>query len=85
MRAFYRRMGVKNDDTKKAQFLYYLQADSVADEWYANLIDDDKKTWKDIETAFKKRWPRKKQVKKTDEEYEDEIIGRKLSPEDLGK
>ena len=85
LRAFYRRMGDKNDEAKKSQFQYYLQADSVADDWYAEKIDNDKKTWKDIEAAFRKRWPRKKQVKKTDEEYEDEIIGRKLSAEDLGK
>ena len=78
-------MGDKTDDTKKAQFPYYLQADSVADEWYSDLGDNEKKTWVSIETAFKKRWPRKKQVKKTDEEYEDEIMGRKLKTEDLGK
>ena len=85
LRAFYRRMGDKSNDTKKAQFPYYLQADSVADEWYADLVDNEKKSWGDIEIAFKKRWPRKKQVKKTDDEYEDEILGRKLKTEDLGK
>ena len=85
LRAFYRRMGDKSEDTRKAQFPYYLQADSIADEWYADLVDNEKKTWGDIENAFKKRWPRKKQVKKTDDEYEDEILGRKLKTEDLGK
>jgi hypothetical protein len=85
LRAFYRRMGNGNDDTRKAQFPYYLQADSVADEWYMDLTDGEKKTWVDIEAAFRKRWPRKKQVKKTDEEYEDEILNRKLKTEDLGK
>jgi hypothetical protein len=85
LRAFYRRMGDKTDDTRKAQFPYYLQADSVADEWYMDLVDNDKKSWSDIEKAFRKRWPRKKQVKKTDDEYEDEIMGRKLKAEDLGK
>ena len=85
LRAFYRRMGDKTDDAKKSQFPYYLQADSVADDWYADLADGDKKTWNDIEKAFRKRWPRKKQVKKTDDEYEDEIMGRKLKTEDLGK
>ena len=82
LQVFYRRMGDKKDDTKKAQFPYYLQADSVADEWYTELIDNDKKSWKDIEVAFAKRWPRKKQVKKTDDEYEDEIMERNLKPED---
>ena len=85
LRAFYRRMADKTDESRKSQFKYYLQADSVADEWFADLIDSDKKTWGDIETAFNKRWPRKTQAKKTDEEYEDEIMGRKLKAEDLGK
>ena len=85
LRAFYRRMGDKSDDTRKAQFRYYLQANSVADEWYSGLLDDDKKSWGDIEVAFGKRWPRKKQAKKTDGEYEDEIVERKLKPKDLGK
>ena len=84
-RAFYRRMGDKSDDSKKAQFPYYLQADSVADEWFADLPDAEKKSWADIGVAFKKRWPRKKQTKKSDDEYEDEILGRKLKTEDLGK
>jgi hypothetical protein len=35
--------------------------------------------------AFRKRWPKKKQVKKTEEEYEDEIVGRKLTTDELGK
>ena len=43
LRSFYRRMGDKTDDTKKAQFPYYLQADSVADEWYSDLGDNEKK------------------------------------------
>jgi hypothetical protein len=85
LRAFYRRMSDKPDDTKKAQFPYYLQAYSVADEWYADLTDDNKKTWTTIEVAFRKRWPKKKQVKKMEEEYEDEIVGRKLTMDELGK
>ena len=85
LRAYYRRMGDKSDEFKKAQFPYYLQADSVADEWFADLIDQDKRSWSDIEKAFMVRWPRKKQTKKTDDEYEDEITGRKLKTEDLGK
>jgi hypothetical protein len=77
-------MSDKTDDSKKAQFPYYLQADSVADEWFSDLTAPEKKSWEDIETAFQKRWPRKKQCKKTDEEYEDEIMGRKLKAETLG-
>ena len=85
LRAFFRRMGDKTDDAKKTQFPYYLQADSAADEWFADLNENEKKTWADIEKEFKKRWPRKRQVKKTEDEYEDEIVGRILKEEDLGK
>ena len=85
LRAFYRRMGDKSDETKRAQFPYYLQPYSVADEWYDELIDEEKKTWSDIEVAFRKRWPPKKPIKKTQEEYEDEILDRKLKTEDLGR
>ena len=85
LRAFFRRMGGVTDATRRAQFPNYLQADSVADEWYADLLEGDKSTWADIEAAFRTRWPRKRQAKKTDEEHEDEIMDRKLEAEDLGK
>jgi hypothetical protein len=85
LRAFFRRMGNYSDDAKLAQFPYYLQADGAADEWFAELDDESKTTWADVVKAFQKRWPRKTQAKKTDEEYEDEIFSRKLKTEDLGK
>jgi hypothetical protein len=85
LRSFFRRMGTANDDTKKKQFKYFLQADSAADEWFEELQDGDKKDWNSIEDAFNKRWPRKKAAKKTKEEYEEEITGLKLKMEDLGK
>ena len=85
LRSFFRRMGNNNDEVKKAQFPNYLQADSAADDWFIDLGEAEKKTWADIETAFRKRWPRKKQFKKTVEEYEEEIASQKLKTEDLAK
>jgi hypothetical protein len=85
LRSFYRRMGTASDDTRKQQFRYFLQADSIADEWFDELSAADKKTWDTIEAAFNKRWPRKKAVKKTKEEYEEEITGTQLPTENLGK
>jgi hypothetical protein len=85
LRAFFRRMGTNTDDVKRQQFKYFLQADSAADEWFDGLAAADKKDWTSIETAFNKRWLRKKAVKKTTEEYEEEITGLKLKMEDLGK
>ena len=84
LRAFFRRMGTNSDDTRKAQFPNYLQADSVADDWFMDLSAAEKKTWSDIQTAFRTRWPRKKQVKKSQEEYEEEITTHKLKIENLG-
>ena len=85
LRSFFRRMGTASDDTKKQQFRYFLQADSVADEWFDDLLQNDKKDWAAIEASFYKRWPRKKAAKKTTEEYEEEITGLRLNEEDLGK
>jgi hypothetical protein len=85
LRSFFRRMGSSNNDARKQQFKNFLQADSVADEWFDELAVEDRKDWETIEAAFRKRWPRKKAVKKTMEEYEEEITGLKLKMEDLGK
>ena len=78
-------MADKMDDTRKAQFSYYLQLYSVADDWFSGLAKEEKKSWSMIEKSFEKRWPKKRLIKKTEEEYEDEILGRKLKEEDLGK
>jgi hypothetical protein len=85
MRSFYRRMGTADDATKKQQFPNFLEADSVADEWFDGLTQAEKTDWTAIETAFCKRWPRKKTAKKTTEEYEKEILDFRLKMEDLGK
>lgn len=85
LRSFFRRMGTANSDVRKQQFKYFLQADSAADEWFEELTAAERKDWDAIEDAFNKRWPRKKAVKKTREEYEEDIIGTRLQMEDLGK
>lgn len=74
-----------NNETKKQQFHYFLQVDSAADEWFDDLSQDDRKDWDTIEVVFYKRWPRKTAIKKTTEEYEEEITGLRLKMEDLGK
>lgn len=85
LQSFFRCMGTSTDEIKKQQFPNFLQADSVADEWYEDLPVADKTNWTTIKAAFRKRWPRKQQVKKTREEYEEEIMGLALNIEDLGK
>jgi hypothetical protein len=85
MRSFHRRMGTATDDVKKQQFPNFLEPDSVADEWFEELTPVDTKDWNAIEAAFHKRWPRKKAVKKTTEEYEQEITNLRIKMEDVGK
>jgi hypothetical protein len=82
---FFRRMGSATDEVKKQQFPNFLQADSTADEWFDDLSPVDKKDWTAIQAVFRLRWPRKKAVKKTTEEYEAEITGRHMKMEDLGR
>ena len=78
-------MGSATDDFKKKQFKYFLQADSVANEWFDELQHDNKKDWDAIEAAFNKCWPKKIVAKKMKEEYEAEIMGLHLKMENLGK
>lgn len=85
LRSFFRRMGTGSDEAKKQQFPNFLQADSVADEWFEELTEKDKASWAGIETAFRTRWPRKKASKKTSEEYEEEVRGLELKMVELGK
>ena len=85
LHSFYRHMGTATDKVRRQQFLNFLQAYSVADKWFEELAIEDKKSWNSIEVAFHKRWPKKKAVKKTIEEYEEEITGLPLKMEDLGK
>jgi hypothetical protein len=83
LRSFHRRMGTANDKAKKLQFRNFLEADSAADEWFDNLAADGKKDWSSIKASFHKHWPRKETVKKTVEEYEQEITSVRLRMEDL--
>ena len=85
LRSFFRRMANSNNETKKQQFRYFLQVDSAADEWFDDQPQEDRKDWEAIEAAFYKRWPRKAAIKKTMEEYEEEITSLRLKMEDLGK
>lgn len=85
LRSFFRRMGTSTDEVRKQQFPNFLQADSVADEWFEELAGNEKESWAKIETAFRARWPRKKAAKKTNEEYEEEVRGLELKMEELGK
>ena len=45
-----------DDKTKARQFIYYLQADSEADEWFEELPEEEKRSWASIEVLFRRKW-----------------------------
>jgi hypothetical protein len=59
---FLQSMGTTDDDYKTRSFIYYLEVDSVADEWYEELPEEGKRNWEAIEASFYKRWPRKQEI-----------------------
>jgi hypothetical protein len=85
LHSFFQQMGSSSDNVKKQQFPNFLQADSMADEWFKDLVANDKADWTTIEMAFRTRWLRKKAAKKTKEEYKEEISNSCLRMEDLSK
>ena len=48
--------GAADDKTKVRQFIYYLQADSEADEWFEELPEKEKRSWASIEVLFWRKW-----------------------------
>jgi hypothetical protein len=45
------------DDFFRARnFVNYLQAYSMADEWFEELPEDEKRSWASIEVSFRREW-----------------------------
>ena len=55
-------MGSADDNTKVHQFIYYLQANSDADEWYKELLEEGKGSWASIEKLFHRRWLKEEEI-----------------------
>jgi hypothetical protein len=85
LRSFNRAMGDKSDAHKQKQFINFLHADSVADDWYEALDAAIRADWALVEAAFHTRWPKIAVVKKTSTEYEEELLGLRLKDEELGR
>jgi hypothetical protein len=49
-------MGSADDEKRARNFIYYLQADSDADEWFEELSEEEKKSWASIEVLFRRKW-----------------------------
>lgn len=78
-------MGDKPDIHKMKQFINYLHADSVADNWYSSLNAAILADWALIEAELYTWWPKAAVVKKTSTEYEKELLELHLKEEELWK
>ena len=45
-------MGSVDDEKRARNFIYYLQADSDADKWFEELLEEEKRSWASIELLF---------------------------------
>ena len=52
---FLQCMGAADDNKKARHFMYYLQADSDADEWFEELPEEEKRSWASIEVLFQRK------------------------------
>ena len=59
---FLQCMGTADDKTKAHKFIYYLQANSDADEWFEDLLEEEKGSWGKIERLFRQRWLKEEAV-----------------------
>ena len=65
--SFLQRMGTADDRTEAKSFIYYLDADSLADEWFEDLPQEEKMDWITLEASFYKRWLNKEVISIKDE------------------
>jgi hypothetical protein len=49
-------MGPADDKKRARSFIYYLQADSNAEEWFEELPEEQKKSWATIEVLSRRKW-----------------------------
>ncbi|KAJ3495666.1 hypothetical protein NMY22_g19908 [Coprinellus aureogranulatus] len=78
-------MGDKPDTYKAQHFENYIHPDTPADAWWEGLNEETKGSWSAIKAAFELKWPSKKVVWKTATEFEEELLGSRLTLEELGK
>jgi hypothetical protein len=59
---FLQYMGTADNKMKARNFIYYLQADSLADEWLEELGVEEKGSWEVIEVLFRKKWLKEEEI-----------------------
>jgi len=56
LNSYLERMGSLDDEKLARSFVYYLQAESDADEWFEELPEEEKESWASIEVLFRRKW-----------------------------
>lgn len=75
----------RTDDARVCQFVNYLQAGSVADQWWDGLADDVRKSWRLVEAEFAERWPKVPVFRKTQSRCLEEMLAMTLPYAKLGR
>ena len=76
--------GATTDAQKISLFELYLKSDSPAEEWFTDA-GAPKRTWAELETSFKTRFPNTTKATKTAPELERELGAMRITTEELGK
>ena len=72
------------DVDKVEYFETWLKSGSTAEQWFRGLEPAKKKTWKELCSAFKERWPERAIVQKSTAEKQAELEGEKITEAELG-
>ncbi|KAF8144271.1 hypothetical protein K438DRAFT_1993004 [Mycena galopus ATCC 62051] len=76
-------------DTKEEEKLYQfekgLHPGGQADEWWEDLKASEKDTWRNLLTAFEKKWPKPRATRRATEAIIEEIKSNSLDLHELGK
>lgn len=88
LRTFNRIMrlaGVTDAGEKIDALQDYIAPRSEAQQWFDNLTGLQQSSWSELVGAFNKRWEPLPRAEKTQEQYQEELLGLKLEEEEVGK
>jgi hypothetical protein len=73
------------DAQKLENFRLNLKSNAAAEQWFNNLLTEDRDTWDHLVWAFNKQWPNKVPTIKTVEEKQTALEQTRISKEEVGK
>ena len=78
-------MGTTWEDADKVEYFEtWLKSGSTAEQWFKGLEHAKKKSWKELCSTFKERWPERAIVQKSTAEKQAELEGEKITEAELG-